>query len=74
MTLPAWTGGEDEAPVTVAIPLAEAVTITALGMHVGSKEELNRIMEQVAGFQGDLLHFSHAVYAFTLKEELSGKG
>lgn len=68
LTLPAWTGGEDKTPITLAIPLAEAVTVTALGLHVGDKEELNRIMVQVASFQGDLLHFAHAVYGNTLRK------
>ena len=65
-TLPAWAGGEDETPVTTALPIAEVVTITALGLHVGEKKELNDIMSKIAVFQGDLLHVSYAVYASAL--------
>lgn len=65
-SLPAWAGGEDETPVTTALPIAEAVTITALGLHVGDKKELDDIMSRIADFQGDLLHVSHAVYASVL--------
>lgn len=72
LTLPAWSGGEDETPVTMAIPLAEAVSITALGLHVGNKEELSRIMAQVGSFQGDLLHFAQAVYTTMLRKHLRG--
>lgn len=64
--LPAWAGAEDETYVTTALPIAEAVTITALGLHVGDKEALNRIMQEVATFQGDLLHVSHALYTSLL--------
>lgn len=65
--LPAWAGGEDETPATTALPIAEAVTITALGIHIGGpKSELNEIMSRIGSFQGDLLHVSHATYAAIL--------
>src|SRR6201746_600893 len=64
--LPAWAWGEDQAPLTTALPLTEAVTITALGLHVGDRKGLNDIMKEIAVFPGDLLHVPHAVYAKTL--------
>lgn len=72
LTLPAWSGGEDQTPVTTALPIAEAVTITALGLRVGDREALNNIMGDIAAFQGNLLHVSHAVYAITLGQSLRG--
>lgn len=73
-SLPVWAGGEDKTPITTALPIAEAVTITALGLHVGDKMELNDIMEKVADFQGDLLHVSHAAYAGALAKHRNEQG
>lgn len=72
-SLPAWAGGEDETPVTTALPIAEAVTITALGLHVGEKKDFNDIMSKIATFQGDLLHVSHAAYASALANHRMSK-
>ena len=70
--VPAWLGDGGEAVADNAIPLVSVVILDALKRGAGSKEELDRLIAEVARFQGDCFHVAHA--AFTLALRRSGVG
>ncbi|MFL6235841.1 MAG: hypothetical protein ACJ76N_22110 [Thermoanaerobaculia bacterium] len=72
--LPAWTGGEDETFMTVALPIVERVTLKGLEIKAGSEHDLQELMGRVARFQGDLFRVAEAAYNVALKETLEQNG